>query len=83
MLDIVAKMILLAEPQLSQKSEQSVFSKVASMFSSRQGATGAKLPTLKHPPRKGKLEQGSTDFCQFCQLLPLTKILPHKFFPMY
>ena len=61
MLDIVAKMILLAEPQLSQKSEQSIFSKVASMFSSRQGAGGAKLPTLKHPPRKGKLEQGSTE----------------------
>ena len=61
MLDIVAKMILLAEPQLSQKSEQSTFSKVANLFSSRQGAAGAKLPTLKHFRRKGKLEQEGTD----------------------
>ena len=41
----MAKMIPLAEPQLHQKSEQSIFTKVANLFPSQeQGTAGANCP---------------------------------------
>ena len=47
MLDIVARMILQVEPQLSQKSEQGFFSKVAKLLQlDSTGSAGAKLPNL-------------------------------------
>ena len=53
MLDIVAKMVLLAEPQLCQKPDQGLFSKVASWFQSHdRGTAGARLPTLNPAPKK-------------------------------
>ena len=67
MLDIVSKMILLAEPQLHQKSEQSIFTKVANLFSSQdQGAAGAQLPSLKqsHKSKQDRAEPTLSDSCQ-------------------
>ena len=67
MLDIVAKMILLAEPQLHQRSEQSIFAKVANLFSWQdQGAAGAQLPSLKqsHKSKQGGAEPTLSESCQ-------------------
>ena len=72
MLDIVARMILQAEPQLSQKSEQGFFSKVARLLQlDSTGSAGAKLPTLDSPAKaKKKAKQPGTttpalsDACQ-------------------
>ncbi len=81
MMDIVAKMILLAEPQLHQKSEQSIFTKVANLFTSQdQGAAGAKLPSLKHSrKRKEFMQEGAasmlSDSCQKAMKLIMDKIL--------
>ena len=47
MLDIVARMILEARPQLSQRSEQGIWSKVAKLLQlDSRGTAGAKLPTF-------------------------------------
>ena len=47
MLNIIAKMILLAEPQFSQRSDQGLLSKLTDLFrSDSRGTAGAKLPTL-------------------------------------
>ena len=81
MLDIVAKMILLAEPQLHQKSEQSIFIKVPNLFTSQdQGAAGAKLPSLKHSRKKKEFKQDSaeptiSDNCQKAMKLIMDKIV--------
>ena len=81
MLDIVAKMILLAEPQLHQKSEQSIFTKVANLFTSQdQGAAGAKLPSLKHSRRRKHFKHGETEptisgSCQTALKLIMDKIV--------
>ena len=72
MLDIVARMILQVEPQLSQKSEQGFFSKVAKLLQlDSTGSTGAKLPNLDSPAKaKKKAKQPGTttpalsDACQ-------------------
>ena len=72
MLDIVARMILQVEPQLSQKSEHGFFSKVAKLLQlDSQGSAGAKLPTLDSPtkPKKKAKQLGTTalvssDACQ-------------------
>ena len=48
MLDIIAKMILLAEPEVSPESDGSLFSKVAKFFQlDSQNIAGAKMPKLK------------------------------------
>ena len=48
MLDIIAKMILLAEPEVSPESDGSFFSKVAKFFQlDSQNIAGAKMPKLK------------------------------------
>ena len=45
MLDILARMILIAEPQLSEKSEGGLFSRIAKLFQAESSDTaGAKLP---------------------------------------
>ena len=81
MLDIVAKMILLAEPQLHHKSEQSIFIKVANLFTSRdQGAAGAKLPSLKHSHKRKEFKQDGaestmSDSCQKAMELIMDKIV--------
>jgi hypothetical protein len=70
MLDIVSKMMILAEPQLHQKSEQGIFTKVANLFSSQdQGAAGAKLPSSKQSRKRKEFKQGDaeptlSDSCQ-------------------
>ena len=62
MLDIVSKMILLAEPQLHQKSEQSIVTKVANLLSSQdQGAAGAKLPSSKQARKRKEFKQGDSE----------------------
>ena len=53
MLDTVAKMIIFAESALSQKSDQSLLSKIARLFQPRSHMTsdnGAKLPALNSLP---------------------------------
>ena len=81
MLDIVAKMILLAEPQLHQKSEQSILTKVANLFTSQdQGAAGAKLPSLKHSHKRKEFKQEGavptiSDSCQKAMKLIMDKIV--------
>ena len=81
MLDIVAKMILLAEPQLHQKSEQSMFIKVANLFTSQdKGAAGAKLPSLKHSRKRKEFKQEGavptiSDSCQKAMKLIMDKIV--------
>ena len=81
MIDIVAKMILLAEPQLHQKSEQSIFTKVANLFTSQnQGAAGAKLPSLKHSRKRKEFKQEGAvptiaDGCQKAMKLIMDKIV--------
>ena len=62
MLDIISKMILLAEPQLHQKSEQSIVTKVANLLSSQdQGAAGAKLPSSKQARKRKEFKQGDSE----------------------
>ena len=81
MLDIVAKMILLAEPQLHLKSEQSVFTKVANLFTSQdKGAAGAKLPSLKHSRKRKEFKQDDaeltiSDSCHKAMKLIMDKIV--------
>ena len=81
MLDIVAKMILLAEPRLHQKSEQSIITKVAKLFTSQdQGAAGAKLPSLKHSRKRKEFKQEGavptiSDSCQKAMQLIMDKIV--------
>ena len=62
MLDILAKMIIAAEPHLSQASaEAGFFSKVAKLFlPGSQGAAGAKLPNLDRAPKVKKRAKDTT-----------------------
>ena len=47
MLDIIARMILAAEPELSKKSDEGIWSKVAKLLHiETRGSAGAKLPNL-------------------------------------
>ena len=63
MLDVVANMILLVEPEVNQRSDHSWLSRTVNFFLQRQEstATGATPPTLSPPPkRKGTRKSDSS-----------------------
>ena len=72
MLDILARMILMAEPEISLKSEGGLFSKIAKLFQGESsGEAGAKLPaSLDGAPKVRKkaadpnAEQSLSETCQ-------------------
>lgn len=55
MLDIVARMILTVEPELSQKSDEGILSKVARLLHlESRGLAGAMLPNIDSPAKSQK-----------------------------
>ena len=83
MLDVIARMILVAEPEFSQKPEKGLFSRITSWFQQHGGgssATGAKPPTLKAVSKK-KPQDASTysapalsDTCQKAMKMIMDKL---------
>ena len=73
MLDVIARMILVAEPEFSQKPEKGLFSRITSWFqqhSEGSSATGAKPPTLKAVSKKksqGASTSSSPTLSDTCQ----------------